>query len=794
MIRRTLRLVTVMILVAFTTLVVTPARSVADTPVGQSQYVPVVVVMDTSDSMDEASGPDQTRIEGARAAVIDLVDSLGPQTPFGLIAYPGVNARTVDGCSEGNLLVRISNLDQSATAAAVRKLTTSGDTPTGPALLHAGRLIKNDPLGKGTIVLVSDGESNCGTSPCEVAKKLSTDGVEVRVNTVGLQISEQGAQELQCISNVTGGRYVDAENGQDLREALQDLGGARITLDGGVPPKIAAVSGTGTSGPQAVFTVSNSGRMDALDVRVSLDFRDKDNRPGAVLVPRPIRFLGNIAPGQSRNVQFVIRPDAARLEHFSWTATATASNTVPALETGESDVVEPFGQVTGLLAGKDNIVVMGDSYSSGTGTGNYQQGTNSGPEANECRRSPDSYGPRLFNATIIACHGAITANFFTWQHSGSKWLPPQLQILREMVDSGKSPRAVLMTIGGNDAMFANLVTNCSIYPDCGNYSDESITELVAPLAESLYLTYSSVNAAVNEPKARGAAPYAPVDARGGIAAPIVVLPYPRLLPSEKSELNRDGCSFGISRDEIGYLNRFTAALNTTIKSVVVKLSGEGVPVYYAADVENAFQPNHTICDTAGFVNAATKGNALDALKPENIHPNKEGWAAMARAVSAWSSTQATTENQSETNWKPFSLLIRDNRPRIQPAPPRGLATVGGEARFSGTGFGPNSPLVLRIESTPSVVASAAADANGSIAAVIPIPANVRPGYHHIVAVGFGPDGQLHRQAQAVWVWPRYSFATVILLGLGVIATVVGLRGIRGTRKFLQSADDRHGRV
>ena len=391
-------LLTVVMLVAVATISV--PRGYGDTPKPQGphdDYYPVIVVLDTSSSMSEASGS-KTKIEAARAAVIDLVNALSPNTQLGLIAYPGSNGPTIDGCSGGGEEIKLGPLDKSTASAAVRRLNPNGNTPTGPALKHAAQMIKANTRQQGTIVLVSDGESNCGTNPCEVAKQLTAQGVEVKVNTVGLQISPQGAKELQCIANATGGRYADANNPTDLKLSLQDLTGARLTLDGEVSSTIAAVSGTGTDGSKVVFNVTNSGHSDAQDVRVSLDFRDKNNVPGAILVPRPVRFLGNIAPGQKLTAEFIVRPDAALIgQEFTWIAATTADNAEPAVRTGKTTVVEPFGQATGLLADKKNVVILGDSYSSGEGTHKYIDGTDDN-NRNMCHRSNDAYGPQTWPA------------------------------------------------------------------------------------------------------------------------------------------------------------------------------------------------------------------------------------------------------------------------------------------------------------------------------------------------------------------------------------------------------------
>ncbi|HTM83746.1 MAG TPA: VWA domain-containing protein, partial [Mycobacterium sp.] len=59
-----------------------------DRPGGDTQN-PVVVVLDTSGSMNEADASGTPRIVGARSAVLSLVDALPPRSQFALIAYPG---------------------------------------------------------------------------------------------------------------------------------------------------------------------------------------------------------------------------------------------------------------------------------------------------------------------------------------------------------------------------------------------------------------------------------------------------------------------------------------------------------------------------------------------------------------------------------------------------------------------------------------------------------------------------------------------------------------------------------
>ena len=77
----------------------------------------------------------------------------------------------------------------------------------------------NKPHGTATIVLVSDGKSNCGPSPCEVAKSIVDSGFDLTVAAVAFDI-EDGGGELECVANVTGGTFSDAkDSGELIKEA-----------------------------------------------------------------------------------------------------------------------------------------------------------------------------------------------------------------------------------------------------------------------------------------------------------------------------------------------------------------------------------------------------------------------------------------------------------------------------------------------------------------------------------------------------------------------------------------------
>jgi lysophospholipase L1-like esterase len=748
-------------------------------------YNPVVVVLDTSGSMSENDKAGTPRIIGARRAVLGLVDALPPQSPFALIAYPGNGGRQVNGCSEGKVEIKLGPLDQPTASAAVRRLTPDGETPTVPALRHAASIIKTSATQKGTIVLVSDGESNCGSNDvCKVGKELSAQGIETRVNTVGFQISDSGAKELQCIANATGGRYAGVENEEQLQDALQDLSGARLTLNAAVPDPLPVVSGTGNEGPKAVLTVSNSGRRIAHDVRLSLDFKDKDGRPGAILVPRPIRFLGNLEPGQSRTIEIGLRPDAGNKGQFAWTATATATDAYPQRQEGKSTTAEPG--LNGVLSHVKHLVVLGDSYSSGQGAGDYESGNDGSTGAsggNTCRRSANAYGkvllPNPADATIIACGGAVTADFYSRQIAGNP-VEPQLRRLRTVGVSPQSPDAVLLSIGGNDVDFVGTVAQCVLgAPGQTCTWDGEVEERkfrsdaaarIAGVADSLRRVYRDVNRAINDPTARAR--------RGGAYAPIIVVPYPKIVPSAAAgaaAANR--CHLGINANEVGFFNSFIDMLNLQIAAVVESVRAEHVPLYFASDVVEAFQPNHTVCDAPeNYANFTTDVTKL--LDPGMLHPNKDGTKAMARAISTWSAGTTMMSDPAEVQWS----AIDAKKPVFDAAlSMASMATSGGSTPATAQGYKPGSTVVFRMDSTPRILGSATASGNGMVDSRVPIPADIPPGTHHLHVLGYGPDGAMRDAVTTLWLAPPQTFGALIALVAGIFAVGIGLVGFRCAR-------------
>ncbi|QTE30331.1 VWA domain-containing protein [Pengzhenrongella sicca] len=768
-------------------------------------HTPILVVLDTSGSMNEQVPEPETqtvamtRIMAARAAVLDLVGSLGAGQSFGLIAYPGRNAPQVDGCSVGRVEVTPGALDVASASAAVRRLEPDGETPTGPALQNAADQLR-DTYGDdttGVIVLVSDGESNCGDIPvCDVAKQIRDSGLDVQVNTVGLELEGAAEQEMQCIADATGGRYIDVAARDNLTDAINESAHGALSVQATAPDKLHAVAGTSQDGlPTFTVALGSTGRVTASDVRVSLVI-SVDGNPGAVLVPRPVRFLGNVDTGTTQTVTFAVRPEAEVLGDVTWTVTATARNASPAIVTSNitlSDSLSP-GQLGGVLEGVRTVAVVGDSYSSGEGGDVfYQDDTEGFPDQDsKCHRTANTYAGQIWGekeTTIIACSGAVTADFFAPDQSGDMKVRPQLLALRDLAISKSSPDAVFLTIGGNDAGFGGVATRCVIGARCDvsvSIGYKGVRTATADALENAMAVLPdvtdvirAVDAAVNDRTAQRA--------RGGGVIPIIVLPYPQILP-ETLAAGRDGCVLGLGTAELALLNGFENALNAAVTNAAYTVANEDRPVYVVNDVVNAFQPNHTACEGGdlSFVNipsTAELGSSavhfIDANERQQLlHPTADGYAAEARTIIAWSHSNAASEQKTTGTpvWSP-QVVEHDVSWLDKVFAPGGARTqAGGATKVDADGFLPETTVIIRLHSSPRVLGTVTADKDGHVTAWERLPAGVPTGQHTLIAEGSAPDGTTIAVTRTITVMPQggpslYAalLVGVLLLGAGLLA-------------------------
>lgn len=183
----------------------------------------LIFILDSSNSMNKPFG-ENTRIEVAKDALSNLLSSLPGSEDVGLLVYGHrINKdNQVESCKDIEMLFPLqvfSDTTRELMVQALKNIVAQGMTPLADSLVAAANELALLPE-PGTIVLVSDGEGNCGGQQDIVASMLSTMDPPITLQVVGLGIDSTARATLTSMAEQTGGKYWPVEDASGLLEAL----------------------------------------------------------------------------------------------------------------------------------------------------------------------------------------------------------------------------------------------------------------------------------------------------------------------------------------------------------------------------------------------------------------------------------------------------------------------------------------------------------------------------------------------------------------------------------------------
>ncbi|MGW5875570.1 SGNH/GDSL hydrolase family protein [Nocardiopsis terrae] len=260
-----------------------------------------------------------------------------------------------------------------------------------------------------------------------------------------------------------------------------------------------------------------------------------------------------------------------------------------------------------------NYVALGDSYSSGDGAGEYEEGT---AEPGECWRSEHAY-PKVIEREF-SFEGDL--GFYACSsHKGSDMLSqigtPESQI--ERVTEHTS--LVTVGIGGNDLGFIPVLRTCIVRmpllerTGCTDQEDE-ITEKMESFDETLTEVLTEI---------RDRAP----DAR------VLVLGYPRLFPEEPP-----GMYYTLSVSDQLWLNSVAERFNDRIRDTVYRVDGDvyGSRQVGSAEFVNVFTAlkGYEVSEDDSWLNGIVLGQVGEGLRVDraSFHPTAQGQRSIAERV------------------------------------------------------------------------------------------------------------------------------------------------------------------
>jgi lysophospholipase L1-like esterase len=292
-----------------------------------------------------------------------------------------------------------------------------------------------------------------------------------------------------------------------------------------------------------------------------------------------------------------------------------------------------------------SYVALGDSYSSGTGTRSYIS------DGTSCQRSVYAY-PSLIASSkgyalnFRACSGASTADVASLQLGAL----------------GSGTAYVSITVGGNDAGFAAVLTECA-KPAWMSNCNGAIDRARSTITNQLPVRLTSLYSAIRERAAN---------------AKIVVAGYPRLF-------NGEDCSAGtwFSPTEMARLNSTGDLLNSTMATAAGNAG---------FDFSNVTPPftGHAVCDSTEWI------NGLSYPVSESYHPNRLGHSSgytpivglqltgSSVTVSATTTQQAAASGaRLAAQQRPYAVRDRTIRPKRFLAPDLSSADARAAAARAG---------------------------------------------------------------------------------------------------------------
>jgi lysophospholipase L1-like esterase len=244
------------------------------------------------------------------------------------------------------------------------------------------------------------------------------------------------------------------------------------------------------------------------------------------------------------------------------------------LATAVATLLALLGSLAGTArAAAPAYVALGDSYSSGTGTRTYIN------DGTTCQRSVYAYPSLLASArgyalNFRACSGAKIRDVSNLQLSALS----------------SSTAYVTISVGGNDAGFAAVLTTCAEpwwAADCNGAIDRAQAYITNTLPGSLGALYKAIRSRATSAK-------------------VVVVGYPRLF-------NGTDCNSltWFSSAEMRRLNATADLLNSTSSSAAVAAG------FAFANPTQRFV-GHAVCDSPEWI------NGLSSPLPESYHPKVSG--------------------------------------------------------------------------------------------------------------------------------------------------------------------------
>jgi hypothetical protein len=196
------------------------------------------LILDSSKSMEDKVN-NTAKFAVARAVIGELLKSLPDGAYVGLRLYghlgflprrphrppPKADLKDPRLKTDSQLVVPIGLLDgawRKKIQGAINDAWPRGNTPLCYSLLQSRADFPTHWKGSRLVILVSDGEENCGGKMEDVAAAFRGAGIAVTIHVVGFDIQAIAVkQQLEELARIGGGQFFDARDARQLADALR---------------------------------------------------------------------------------------------------------------------------------------------------------------------------------------------------------------------------------------------------------------------------------------------------------------------------------------------------------------------------------------------------------------------------------------------------------------------------------------------------------------------------------------------------------------------------------------------